>query len=289
MYFDCRLFAMTRGLRPRILLAALIGLIGLPVSIGRLALSGIVMAGVIPGRPLGELVPLLVVIGLLIGARAVVQLLKEEVANRTAADMKIRLRREIYQHVLALGPGPFDQRRTGDVMLSLVEGVEQLETFFGQYLPQLIVAGLTPLVLFGFMAFLDLRTALIFLVFALFSLIVPFIFHRWNASSSQRRRQGYHDLGADFVDGIQGLATLKAFGQSRARGVLLAERARQLYRGTMGVLAANAATGGMTLLGISAGAALALGWGAVRVSQGDLALQTLIIVLLLGVEVLRPL
>ena len=289
MYFDLRLFAMTQRLRLRILLAALVGLVGLPLSLGRLTLSGVVIASVIRGRPFDELVPLLAAIGLLIGLRAVVQLLKEEVANRTAAEMKIRLRERIYRHVLELGPGPFDQRRTGDVLLSLVEGVEQLETFFGQYLPQLIVASLTPLIIFGFMALLDLWTALVFLAFAIFSLVVPSIFHHWNASASLQRREAYSALGADFLDGIQGLATLKAFGQSRARGALLAERARQLYRGTMAVLAANCATGGLTLLGISAGAAVALGWGAVRVSQGELPLQTLAIVLMLGVEAFRPL
>ena len=80
----------------------------------------------------------------------------------------------------------------------------------------------------------------------------------------------YAALGNDFLDGIQGLPTLKAFGQSRAHGDLLADRARHLYRSTMCVLAANIATGGVTMLGISAGAAVALAWGAVRVQQGTL-------------------
>src|SRR5919199_1071764 len=106
MYFDLRLWRLTTGLRGRIALASLIGLIGLPVGLGRLALSGVVVAGVIQGRPFGELLPLLVVIGLLVAARSAVQLLKEEVANRTAAEVKVRLRNRIYRHVLALGPGP---------------------------------------------------------------------------------------------------------------------------------------------------------------------------------------
>src|ERR1041384_5667792 len=162
MYFDPRLWAMTVGVRARIALAARIGLLGLPVSLARLVLSGVVIASVIQGRPFDQLIWPVVAVGALLLLRAGEQLLKEEIANRTAVEMKIRLRSKIYAHVLALGPGPFDQRRTGDVLLSLVEGVEQLETFFGMYLPQLIVAGLTPLIIFGFMAFLDLPTALIF-------------------------------------------------------------------------------------------------------------------------------
>src|SRR5438067_2180156 len=85
------------------------------------------------------------------------------------------------------------------------------------------LAGLPPLLFFGFMALLDLRTALVFLACSIFSLVVPSIFHDWNGSASLQRREAYSALGADFLDGIQGLATLKAFGRSRAHGALLAE------------------------------------------------------------------
>src|SRR4051794_14665831 len=289
MYFDWRLFAMTRGVRLRILLTALIGLAALPVSLARLAISGVVIAAAIRGgAPIETLIaPLLAIAGLLV-LRALLQYWREDVSNRTAAEIKLRLRGWLYEHVLALGPGPFDQQRTGGVLLTLVEGVEMLETFFGQYLPQILVAALTPLIVFAFMAALDVQTALIFLVFAFFTLIVPAIFQRWNAVSSQARREAYAALGSDFLDAIHGLPTLKAFGRSRTHGALLADRARRLYRSTMGVLAANIATSGISTLGISAAAALALGWGAVRVERGDLPLQTLVIVLLLGVEVFRP-
>jgi ATP-binding cassette subfamily C protein CydCD len=104
-----------------------------------------------------------------------------------------------------------------------------------------------------------------------------------------QRRDAYSALGADFLDAVQGLATLKAFGQSGAHGVMLAQRSRHLYRSTMGVLAVNIITSGVITLGISAGAGVALGWGALRVSQGTLALPTLLVVLMLGVEVFRPL
>src|SRR5205823_973804 len=124
----------------------------------------------------------------------------------------------------------------------------------------------------------------IFLVFAVLTLITPAAFHRLNSSASLAFRQAQVGLGADFLDSIQGLSTLKSFGQSRQRGHELAARARQLYARTMWVLAVNIGTGGVTLLGISAGAAIALGWGALRVEAGQLPLSTLLVVLLLGVE-----
>ena len=280
---------MTRGVRGRIALAALVGLAAVPVSMWRLTLTGQAMARAFAGEPFDALLGMLALIASLIVLRALLLLGRDEIANATASLMKARVRSLLYAHILRLGPGHFDQRRTGDAVAALVDGVEQTDPFFGQYLPQLVVAGLTPVLIFAFMAFLDLRTALVFLFFALLTLVLPAAFHRWNSTASLAFRHALVATASDFLDSIQGLATLKAFGQSRQRGMELAERARHLYRSTMWVLAVNIGTGGITLLGISAGAAVALGWGAVRVESGELPLATLLVVLLLGVEVFRPL
>ena len=289
MYLDLRLLRLTRGFRLRIALAAIVGLAAVPVAMLRLTLTGQTMARAFSGEPFNALIGVLTLIAGLILLRALLQLARDEIANATAARMKARVRAMLYAHILALGAGHFDQRRTGDAALALVDGVEQLDPFFGQYLPQLIVAALTPVLIFGFMAFLDLQTAAIFLVFALVTLIAPAAFHKMNSTASMAFRRAQADTAAEFLDSIQGLGTLKAFGQSRQRGERLAARARHLYRSTMWVLGVNIATGSVTLLGISAGAAVALGWGAVRVQAGQLSLATLLVVLLLGVEVFRPL
>ena len=164
-----------------------------------------------------------------------------------------------------------------------------METFFGQYFPQLAVAALTPPLIFVFMAAFDVQTAYVFLAFALFTLIFPLLTTGWTGESSLQRRKAYSALGAEFLDAVQGLATSKPSARVAAYGAMLAERSRHLYRSTMGVLAANITTTGLITLGISAGAGVALGWGALRVSRGELALPTLLIVLMLGVEVFRPL
>jgi ATP-binding cassette subfamily C protein CydCD len=289
VYLDWRLLHLTRGFRLRIALAAIVGLAAVPISMLRLTLTGQAMARAFTGEPFNSLIGLLVLIASLIVIRALLQLARDEIANDTAARMKARVRGMLYAHILNLGAGHFDQRRTGDAALALVDGVEQLDPFFGQYLPQLIVAALTPVLIFGFMAFLDVQTATIFLVFALVTLIAPAAFHKLNSTASMAFRRAQGDTAAEFLDSIQGLGTLKAFGQSHQRGEQLAARARHLYRSTMWVLGVNIATGSITLLGISAGAAVALGWGAIRVQAGELGLATLLVVLLLGVEVFRPL
>src|SRR5919202_3768032 len=289
MSLNWRLFQLTRGYRLRLLGAAVLGLVASMAGIGRLALSGYVLGLVFQGRPLSMLLLPVFGVAACILLRAGLEYTKEALGNQTASDIKLRLRQHIYEHVLHLGPGHFDQERTGGGVLAMVEGVEQLETFLGQYFPQFAVAALTPLLIFAGMAWFDVPTALVFVGFALFTLIAPFFFTHWTAASSLQRRDAYSALGADFLDAVQGLATLKAFGQSGAHGALLAQRSRHLYRSTMGVLAVNIITSGMITLGISAGAGVALGWGALRVSQGTLALPTLLVVLMLGVEVFRPL
>jgi len=289
MYFDRRLFTLTRGFRGRMALAAILGLLGLPAVIGRLLLSANVLAKVFQGQSLVSLVPLIAGIAIFILVRAVLQFFKEETANQTAAKLKVQLRRNLYEHVLELGPGYFNQRRTGDTLITLVEAVEALDTFFGMYVPQFIVSALTPIVIFAFLAFYDIPSAVIYLLAALASLFVPAMFHRWNSSSSMGRRLAYAALGNEFLDSIQGLATLKSFGRSQERGDLLTDRARSVYRNTMRVLAANLGNSGVTMLGVWTGAAVALGVGAVRVSNGEMSLKSLLIVLMFGVEVFRPL
>jgi ATP-binding cassette subfamily C protein CydCD len=290
MYLHPRLLALAKGVRWRIILAAVVGMLAVVAGVARLAVAAVVIFKIIhEDAAFSSLAwPLLGMVGLIL-ARSGLQYLQEVISHHTASVVKVALRERLYNHCLALGPGYFDQTRTGDVLMSLAEGVERLEAFFGRYLPQMIVAALAPVLIFAFMAIIDFRTGLVFLAFALLTLVLPNLFHRWTRNSSMARRDAYGALGADFLDAVQGLPTLKAFGQSRARGLLLADRARTLFRTTMGVLAANSATSALTILGISAGAAVALAWGAVRVSNGELELRALLIVLMLGVEIFRPL
>ena len=289
MYFEPRLFALTKGLRLRIVFAAILGLIAVGAGVSRLAVSGVIIYQVLAREASFSAlaVPLLAIAALIV-IRGTFQYWQYAVSHHTANVVKIRLREETYAHLLELGPGYADRNRTGDIVLSLVEGIERLETFFGQYLSQIIVSAIAPIAIFAYMVTLDIYIAFIFLAFAIFTLLVPSAFHRWNRNSSFRRRRSYGQLGSDFLDSVQGLATLKAFGQSKARGQALAERIHDLYRTTMGVVAANQATSGASIFFMATGAAVALAVGAIRVSNGDMELRPLLIVLMLGVEVFRP-
>lgn len=289
MTFSWELWRFTAGVRGRVALAVALGLCAVTAGVARLALLGWIGARIFEGDGFGDLVPLIVAAAVAIVARSILLYMKEEVANGTALQVQFALRQRLFDQVARLGPSHFDRQRTGDVTVGVIEGVEQLETFFGQYLPQLVVAALAPIGIFIFMGWLDLPVAAIYFGFALATLVLPSLLKQRNAEASLRRRDAYGSFAADFLDSVQGLATLKAFGQSGRRGEALAARAHEVFRSTMGVLFENAVAQGLTVLAITVGAAVALVVGALRVESGAMELAELLVVLMLGVEVFRPL
>ena len=288
MYFDLRLWAMTRGARLRIAVAVIFGLLTAAAGIARLVLLGILLGEILQGESLEDLVPLIIAAGAMVLLRGFLQYQKEMVAHRTAAAIQLTLRAQLHDQILALGPSYFGQQRTGDAMLSVVDGVEQLETFFGQYLPQLFTAVLTPIGIFVYLAYLDMPMALIALGFSALTIFAPALFHRWNKEASIRRRETYGDFAAEFLDAVQGLFTLKSFGQSEAKASVLAVKAHAVFKSTMWVLATNAGSLGVTIAGVAIGAAVLLVVGADRVDAGAMEFGELLIILMLGIELFRP-
>jgi len=289
VYLDPRLWAFTRGVRGRIAATVGLGLLQVVAGIARLALLGWVLARIFAGASLADLVVPLAATAAAIVVRGALEYARTVMAHRTAARVQATLRQTMYEHLVALGPAHVAGSRTGDVIVSMVEGVTQLETYFGQYLPQLAIAALTPLIIFGFVAFVDLPIALVLLVAAIVTLLAPSFQHRMDSAASLARSKAYRAFAADFLDSIQGLATLKAFGQSGARRELLESRGWALFTSTMWVLRTNTMGRGITDTGIALGAAVALGWGAYRVAAGQMELAALLVILMLGIEVFRPL
>jgi len=289
MHFDLKLWRLTEGLRARILSATLLGLLSLCVGIARFAFLGRFLAGVFRGDNWAGLAPPLAGGIVAILARAWLDHTRTILAHRTAARVQEVLRARLFDKLLTLGPAWFGAERTGGVMLTVIDGVEQLQTFFGQYLPQVAIAICAPVAIFAFIALWDLPVAAVMLGAALFTLVLPATVHRRTAQASRARQTAFRAFGEEFLDAVQGLPTLKAFGQSKAFGAMLAQKARALSDATFWVLALNVATRGFTDLGTGMGAAAALVLGAWRVRHGDMTIEALLIVLMAGTEIFRPL
>src|SRR3954468_20214492 len=289
MYFDLKLWQLTAGLRGRIVLAAILGLCALAAGIARFAFLGWFLARIFQGAPPRDLLWPLAGIACAIVLRAVLEHQRTRVAHRTVARVQEVLRARLFDKIVALGPGWFAGERTGGVMLSMVDGVEQLQTFFGQYLPQLFISACAPFAIFAFMMWWDLPVACVMLAAAVFTLILPSLVHRQNRDAAIARQKAFKAYGEEFLDAMQGLPTLKAFGQGKAYGHMLAEKERALSDKTLWVLAMSVLTRGITDVGMAVGAALALALGAYRVTHGLMSMEALLVVLMAGTEIFRPL
>ena len=288
MHFDIRLWSFTKGVRGRINYSVMIGMISTSLGVVRLGMLGWLIGLIFQGKSAQELIIPIILAALVMLLRGYFENWRTMMAHETSAIVQKGLRKRLFDKIVTLGPGYAGRQRSGELVLSMVDGVEQLETYFGQYLPQLLISVLTPLIIFAFVAFLDLPVALILLAAAFVSLFAPSAWHKFDIKRSKERQQAYETFASDFLDGIQGLATLKSFGQSKTRADLLKKRAYELFRSTMWVLATNVLSRGITDTSIALGAAAALGYGAYRTTTGDMELTTLLIILMMGVEIFRP-
>jgi ATP-binding cassette subfamily C protein CydCD len=289
MYFDRRLWELTRGLRGWVVLAILLGLAASVIGIARFALLGVLLSRVFAGGGFAAVALPALGVAAAVMLRGAIEHHRAMMSHRTALSVQESLRGRLYDKIAELGPGWFAGERTGGVMLSIVDGVEQLQSFFGQYVPQVAIALLTPLAVFVFVAFWDVPVAAVMLVAALATLAAPIAFFNLERQSSHGRQQALEAFGSEFLDGVQGLPTLKAFGQSGAFGRRLAEKARALCDRTLRVVSTSVMTRGITDCGVAIGAAAALALGVWRVSHGPMSMAALLIVLMAGTEVFRPL
>jgi ATP-binding cassette, subfamily B, bacterial len=289
MYFDRRLWQLTRGMRGWIAAAILLGLVAAVVGIARFAILGVLLSRVFEGAGYWAIAVPAIGVAVAVVLRGIVDHHRAMISHRTATRVQEELRGRLYDKIASLGPAWFAGERTGGVTLSIVDGVEQLQTFFGQYIPQVCVAVLTPLAIFVFIAFWDVPVATVMLIFALVTLIAPGAFAQRERRSSHGRQGALKSFGSEFLDGVQGLPTLKAFGQSGAYGQRLAQRARDLCDNSLKVISMGVMTRGITDCGVALGAAAALSLAVWRVSQGLMSIEALLIVLMAGTEVFRPL
>ena len=283
-----RLIGLARGAWSRILLAVLIGLGVSLINVAQLSITGYAIGKMFAGAEVSVVLPLLLIAAILILFRAWLTYLKETIAHYIAAGIKIALRNRIYAHLIALGPGYLGRRQTGELLAAAVHGVETLEIYFGKYLPQLVITLLTPIVIFTYLTILDWQLALVLAFFFIAALTMP----QWFNPSARRERRRHWaaiaELNSYFIDSLQGLVTLKAFNHGKARGEEITKRAVDLCSAIMRVIGINFAHIGVTNLIMTSGAAVALGWGAVRVVEGTLSIDVLLIVLLLGNEIYKP-
>lgn len=207
-----------------------------------------------------------------------------------AERVKLALREQLFNKMLAIGPSYSQHISTADVVQSAGEGIEQIQSFFELFLPQLFYAILAPLTLFFIVAPINMPTAVTLLVCApLIVLIVGMVAMR--AARVFKKYWGkYTDMGSVFLDNVQGLETLKTFDADAHAAKKMSEQAEQFRVMTMNVLQIQLRS--LTAMDVVAYGGVAAGVGvAIRqyASGAALPLAGVLLIVLLSADFFIPL
>ena len=221
--------------------------------------------------------------------RAALIWVREVVAQRGAVRVKSELRSRLFAHILRLGPAYVGGERTGELTTTATEGVEKLEPYFARYLPQMSLSVFVPLLIALYILPRDLSSAILLLITAPVIPIMMILVGGYAEEHMKRQWTALSRMGAHFLDSLQGLPTLKAFGRSSAEQNHVAAVGEAFRQRTMKVLK-FAFLSGLVLEFMTAVAialiAVTLG---VRLISGNLPFEEAFVVLLLAPEFYRPL
>lgn len=156
--------------------------------------------------------------------------------TEAAERVKLALRSKLYRNMVALGPSYRSRVKTSDVVQSAGEGVEQIQSFFELFLPQLFYAILAPITLFAVIAPINMPAAVTMLVCAPLIIIVTGIVSMTAARAFKKYWGRYTDMGAAFLDNLQGLETLKNFDADDRAAAEMDKKAEGFRVMTMRVL-----------------------------------------------------
>ena len=202
--------------------------------------------------------------------------------------VKRTLREQIYSKLLRLGASYKEQVSTSEVVQVAVEGVDQLETYFGAYLPQFFYAMLAPLTLFVYLSFINLPCAVVLLICVPLIPVAIAAVQTWAKKLLSRYWGQYTALGDTFLENLQGLTTLKIYQSDDFKQDQMNEEAEKFRRITMKVLTMQ--LNSITIMDLIAygGAALGMVMAVTQFQAGKVELAGCLLIILLSADFFIP-
>lgn len=199
-------------------------------------IAHIVYHAVVSDASRGALLPAFLGLLLVVAARAFFIWAAEVTGIAAAAKVKRTLRQDIFAHIAALGPRFTSERHSGELTSVVVEQVEALEGYFARFLPQMMLAVLIPLAMLAAVFPVNWVVGVILLGTAPLIPLFMAIVGMGAAAANKRQFQALARMSGHFLDRLQGLTTLKLFGQARRELETVARISDEFRRRTMGVL-----------------------------------------------------
>ena len=296
MKLNLRLLKEARPAQKLLLLSICFGLTGGILGILQARQLSLVISQVfLDGNKLTSVVSLILAILVLIILRAGFLWVSELCAGKAARKIKQELRSKLFAHIQHLGPAYLRSKqeyagtRTGELVNLATEGIDALEVYFSQYLPQAALAALIPLAILILVFPSDTLSGVILLLTA--PLMPFFMVLIGSAAETLTRKQwlGLSRMSAYFLDVLQGLTTLKFLGRSRDQIELIKKVSEQYRQSTMSVLKVTFLSAlVLELIATLSTAVVAVEIG-IRLLYGRLAFEQAFFILLLAPEFYLPL
>jgi len=287
---DRRLTARVAVTRRYLAGAVAVGLVGTACIVAQAVLLATVIERALLHRAsLAEVTPQLGGLAAAFVVRAICIWLGEVAAQRTSATVTSVLRRQLLRKAIDLGPAWLSGERSGELSLSATRGISALDAYFGRFLPQAVLAGLAPVAILAWVGVEDWVSLLVLLGVAALVPVAMIYFGRKSGAETRRQWRRLSSLAARFLDLVEGLPTLRAFGRQSHGRREVAEATEGLRQTTIKTLrvAFLSALAMEFLAGIGTGlVAMVLG---LRLLDGTLHLYTALAILLVSPEVFLPL
>ncbi len=206
-----------------------------------------------------------------------------------SSEVKKVLRQKMYKKLTRMGASYSEKVSTSEVLQVFVEGVDQLELYFGKYLPQFFFAMLAPITLFAVLVFVSWKASVVLLI------CVPLIPLSIVAVQKIAKRLlskywgVYTNLGDTFLENIQGLTTLKVYQADERKNVEMNEKAEEFRRITMKVLTMQLNSVSVMDIVAYAGSAIGVVIAIIQVKNGTITLPQAFLIIMLAADFFLPL
>lgn len=206
-----------------------------------------------------------------------------------SSEVKKVLRQKMYKKLVRMGASYSEKVSTSEVLQVFVEGVDQLELYFGKYLPQFFFAMLAPITLFAVLVFVSWKASVVLLI------CVPLIPLSIVAVQKIAKRLlskywgVYTNLGDTFLENIQGLTTLKVYQADERKNVEMNEKAEEFRRITMKVLTMQLNSVSVMDIVAYAGSAVGVVIAIIQVKNGTITLPQAFLIIMLAADFFLPL
>ena len=242
--------------------------------------------GTLTSTEIWQMVP---VLGLVLIVRCICERMGARASYLACVDVKRVLREKIYEKLLRLGASYRDQVSTSEVVQVCTEGVEQLETYFGKYLPQLFYSLLAPVTLFIVLSRVSMKASVILLI-CVPLIPISIVAVQKLAKKLLNKYWGiYTSLGDSFLENLQGLTTLKIYQADEQKATEMDEESQNFRRITMKVLTMQLNSTSVMDIIAYGGATVGMIAAVTEFLQGRISLSGTLCIILLASEFFIPL